>query len=242
MPGPFEVAAGIAAAARQAGRDDPEVRRADVQSGTVTAVGVTAGTVDVGSIRARRLESYLSPTVGDQVLLVQSGTGNWWAAGRIASAAVPIGVARHVYKTSPTDRASTTTLADDPDLTMVLPANSVNLVEFNLFVGGPSNGLMVTQWTTPGDASGLKGVQGPGSAATDSAADNISGRFGSHGFGTSITYGRRNVATNLLYAVETGVVSTTTGGTCAITWAQSLSNATATRMGVSSWMRVTRLS
>ncbi|MFF0777101.1 hypothetical protein [Streptomyces sp. NPDC003720] len=80
----FSLAQGIAAASRQAGRDDPEVRRADVQSGIVTAVGVAAGTVDVGNVRARRLESYQAPAVGDQILLVQSGTGNWWAAGRIS--------------------------------------------------------------------------------------------------------------------------------------------------------------
>ncbi|MBQ1164424.1 hypothetical protein KBZ21_41285, partial [Streptomyces sp. A73] len=42
----------------------------------------------------------------------------------------------------------------------------------------------------------------------------ISMRAGSHGFGTDVIYGRRNVSTNLLYAVETGVVSTVTGGTC----------------------------
>lgn len=83
----FALAQGIAQASRQAGRDDPEVRRAEVQSGIVTAVSVTAGTVDVGSIRARRLDTYQAPAVGDQVLLVQSGAGSWWAAGRTSSGA-----------------------------------------------------------------------------------------------------------------------------------------------------------
>ncbi|MBQ1163300.1 hypothetical protein KBZ21_35500, partial [Streptomyces sp. A73] len=107
--------------------------------------------------------------------------------------------------------------------------NSTYLIEFHLFVGGPSGGLMKTEWTVPADATGLKGVQGPGSAATDSGADNISMRAGSHGFGTDVIYGRRNVSTNLLYAVETGVVSTVTGGTCAIAWAQSTSSSTPAR-------------
>jgi hypothetical protein len=66
-------------------------------------------------------------------------------------------------------------------------------------------------------------------------------RAGSHGFGTTITYGRRNTNTNLLYAIETGVVTTTSAGTCALSWAPSASNATATRMGLGSWMRATRL-
>jgi hypothetical protein len=238
-----QVAQAVAAAAVQAGQDTPTVRGADWQTATVTAVN-TDGTVSCGTaIRARRLESYQLPTVGDRIMLTRSGTGSWLAVGRTATAAVALGIPRHVYKTNPTDRLSTTTFADDPDLTMQLSPNSVNLIEFHLFVGGPSGGLMVTQWTTPADASGLKGVQGPGSAATDNSADNITGRFGSHGFGTTITYGRRGSAnTNLLYAVESGVLTTTTGGTCAVAWAQALSTATATRMGVSSWMRVTRLS
>jgi hypothetical protein len=83
----FALAQGIAQASRQAGRDDPEVRRAEVQSGIVTAVNVISGTVDVGSIRARRLDTYQAPAVGDQVLLVQSGAGSWWAAGRTSSGA-----------------------------------------------------------------------------------------------------------------------------------------------------------
>ena len=240
MAGPLDVAAAIAAAATQAGRDEPDVRRADVRTGTVTAVGA-AGTVDVGDIRARRLESYQRPTVGDQILLVQGGTGNWWAAGRTATAASPLGEPLHKYKTAPTDRANTITFADDPDLTMQLDANAVYIVEFHLFVGGPSAGLMVTAWTTPASAGGLKGVHGTGSAATDTAADNISMRAGSHGFGTTITYGRRNANTNLLYAIETGVVTTTSAGTCALSWAPSASNATATRMGLGSWMRATRI-
>lgn len=84
---PSAVAQGIAQASRDAGRADPEVRRADVQSGIVTAVGATPGTVDVGVIRARRLDTYQAPAVGDQILLVQSGSGSWWAAGRITSGA-----------------------------------------------------------------------------------------------------------------------------------------------------------
>jgi len=82
---PSAVAQSIAQASRQAGRDDPEVRRADVQTGIVTAVNATAGTVDVGAIRARRLDTYQVPAVGDQILLVQSGSGSWWAAGRVTS-------------------------------------------------------------------------------------------------------------------------------------------------------------
>lgn len=93
----------------------------------------------------------------------------------------------------------------------------------------------------PGDAIGLKGVQGPASTATDSGADDINMRAGSHGYGTAVVYSRRNVFSNLVYAVETGTVSTVTGGTCALSWAQNASNATAARVGLGSWMRATRI-
>ncbi|MGW0566063.1 hypothetical protein [Streptomyces tauricus] len=72
-------------AGRQAAAD-PAVRRADFQTATVTAVNLAAGTVDVGAIRARLVqETYRNPTVGDQVVLLQSGIRNWIALGRLSS-------------------------------------------------------------------------------------------------------------------------------------------------------------
>jgi hypothetical protein len=232
-------------AARQAARD-PSVRRSDWRTGTVTAVNAD-GTVDVDAVRARRLESYVGPRVGDRVIISQSGMGNWIALGRTASAAAALGLPRFAYKAANTDRSSTTSRTADPDLAMALDANAVHVVEFHLLVGGPSGGLMVTSWNVPSGATGLKGAHGPASTAAGvdsltNAGDNIAGRFGSHGFATSVTYGRRDTATNLLYAIETGTVVTgATAGTVAIAWAQSASNATATRMGLGSWMRVTRI-
>jgi hypothetical protein len=82
---PLQLAAGITAASRQAGATDPTVRRADWQTAVVTAVG-TDGTVDIGSVRARRLKRYNNPTVGDQVMVTQNGAGNWVAVGRLAPA------------------------------------------------------------------------------------------------------------------------------------------------------------
>ncbi|MGW5197375.1 hypothetical protein [Streptomyces spiralis] len=79
------LAQGITAAATQAGQDNPVVRGADWQTGTVTAVN-TDGTVDIGTIRARRIaEAYPTPAVGEQVVISRSGTGNWIALGRTAS-------------------------------------------------------------------------------------------------------------------------------------------------------------
>lgn len=234
----------VDAAVRQA-QNTPAVRGANWRVDTVTNVN-SDGTVSVGDIRARRLESYTQPRIGDKVMISQNASGNWLAIGRTATAATVLGVPQYAYKATYTDRTSTTTQTADPELTLPLDASATYLAEFHLFVGGVASGLMVTSWITPSGATGLKGVHGPASTAagTDSATnagDNIPGRFGSHNFGTTVTYGRRNANTNLLYAVETGVITTTTAGTLALAWAQSASNATFTRMGLGSWMRVTRL-
>lgn len=81
---PLQLAQSIAGAARQAGRDDPKVRGSDWQTGIVTAVN-SDGTVDIGTIRARRIHTYTNPAVGDQAVISQSGNGNWIALGRTAT-------------------------------------------------------------------------------------------------------------------------------------------------------------
>jgi len=81
---PQQLAQGIAAASRQAGQDDPTVRGADWQTAVVTAVNGD-GTVNVGAIRARCLDSYVAPSVGDQIVISQSGIGNWIAHGRLST-------------------------------------------------------------------------------------------------------------------------------------------------------------
>ncbi|AWT42549.1 MULTISPECIES: hypothetical protein [Streptomyces] len=237
----FSVAQGIKRASTQAGRDDPEVRRADVQTGIVTAVGATPGTVDVGSIRARRLETYLQPAVGDQVLLVQSGTGNWWAAGRTASGTAPLGVPRHVYKTANLDRTSAT-LTDDPELTMQLDANAVYHIEFHLFHAAVNAARFRTAWTVPSGATGTRSALGPDQGVIlSSTSSGGQGRFGVHAFTTACIYGSRDDNTLLCYSVEASTLFTTTAGACALQWAQQTASATFTRLAQGSYMRATRI-
>lgn len=239
----FSVAQRITQAAAQAGRDDPEVRRADVQTGTVTAVGATTGTVDVGSIRARRLETYTNPAVGDQVLLVQSGTGNWWAAGRtVGSTVTPIGVPRFVWKSANLDRL-TATLADDPDLTIQLDGNAVFRVEARLHHAATDAVRFRTAWTVPSGASGNRSAIGPDQGVIlSSTSSGGTGRFGVHGFATTCTYGSRNDNTLQCVSYEEATIFTTTPGTCAIQWAQATASASVfTRLAQGSFMRVTRL-
>lgn len=83
--GPADLARAITGAARTAGATTPAVRGADWRLGIVTAVNVSAGTVDIGQIRARRMESYQAPAVGDQIVITQNSAGNWLAWDRTSA-------------------------------------------------------------------------------------------------------------------------------------------------------------
>jgi hypothetical protein len=166
------------------------------------------------------------------------------AGQRLTAADLAAGDALIIYKTTSTDRTSTTTFTDDPELTFALTGSAIYVVEFYLFYAG-NTGLMQTKWTVPSGASGNRSAMGPGSTSTGgtgSAADNISMRSGVHGYTTAVLYGNRGVGSlNQLIAVETSLLTTASAGTCAISWTQGTSNAAATRMGAGSWARVLRV-
>lgn len=164
------------------------------------------------------------------------------AGQRLSAALLASMLPTVVYKTAATDRSNTTTFADDPELTTTLAGSAVYIVEFYLFYAG-NTGLMQTKWTVPAGATGNRSAMGPGSAATDANSNNISMRSGVHGFSTAVLYGNRGTGSlNQSIAVETSLVTTTSNGTCALSWTQGTSNAASTRMAAGSWMRVTRIS
>ena len=163
------------------------------------------------------------------------------AGQRLTAANLQAGQFAVASKTAHTDRASNTTPADDPELTFQLAANAIYTVEFYLNIASVTGGLVQTLWTVPSGATGNRTVFGPGQAATDTSANNISMRSGVHAYSTSIVYGTRNSIGAQFFAMETSLVTTTSAGTCAIKWAQSVSNATATRMAQGSWARALRI-
>lgn len=155
-----------------------------------------------------------------------------------------------IVKPATTDRASTTTLTIDPDLQFEGEAGATYLVEFNLMpaaLAGHNSttdpGGFKTEWSVPGDASGLKNVLGPASNATPSSnADGITMRAGVHQFGTDVAYAGARDDNGLAFLVqEFGIVTLVSAGTIGLSWAQVFSTATATRLFLGSWMRVTRM-
>lgn len=148
------------------------------------------------------------------------------------------------YKTANTDRSATTLFADDPDLLLPLAASAVYLVSMRIYFATPTGGgapLFKTAWDVPAGWTGNRTCMGPGSAATDSGADNMAGHYGVHNPPTAVTYGGRNSSTNLAIALETAILTTTTAGNVALQWAQATSSASPVRVGAGSSITATRI-
>ncbi|WP_267244344.1 hypothetical protein [Streptomyces sp. PR69] len=169
------------------------------------------------------------------------------AGRRITAALLRSMIPMEVYKPSNTDRASTTTLADDPDLTVELEGNATYRVEFWLHFaainldGGSPAGRFKTNWRVPSGATFLRGALGPDQGQSLSGTAGGQGRWGVHASGTDVTYGSRDSSTNQCIAIEDGIVFTSSAGTLALQWAQQVSYSGATRLGSGSYMKVRRI-
>lgn len=82
---PADLADAIRQQAVQAGASTPAVRGADWRQAIVQSVNTDGTVLTTDGITARRLESYQNPTVGDRIVITQSGNGNWLACGRVSS-------------------------------------------------------------------------------------------------------------------------------------------------------------
>jgi len=225
--------------AKRVGEQAPSVRGADWRLATVTAVG--AGTVTADGLVWRCLSSYVSPTVGDVAVVSQSSSGNLIALNRLATSATPLYTPIYRYKAANLDR-TTSTLSDDPDLTVQLDANAVYEVEMHLHYAATDAVRFRTDWTAPSGASGNRSALGPDQGQILSGTSSGgAGRFGVHNFSTVCIYGTRDSNTSQCVAIEEATVTTTTAGTCALQWAQAATSATFTRLAAGSFMRVTRI-
>jgi hypothetical protein len=163
------------------------------------------------------------------------------AGQRITAALLASMLPLEQWKTGNTDRAATTTFADDPDLSILLEANSTYRVEMYLHYAALDAARFKTMWNVPTGWTGNRSAVGPDQGQILSATSGGTGRWGVHNLNTACTYGTRDNAGNQCYALEEGVVTTTTAGTLALQWAQATSNATASRLAAGSYMRVKRL-
>lgn len=151
-------------------------------------------------------------------------------------------LSNYAFKLGVTTRASTTTVTDDPDLKMYLQPNATYFVEFFLTVAAILAEDIKTAWSVPaGVTSSTKRVLGPGSAANQIDADNISVRIATHVYATTVIYsGVRNSLGLQFQVQEVGIVKTgATAGYVALQWAQGTSGATGTTVNEGSFCRAT---
>ncbi|MGW6946198.1 hypothetical protein ACWGHD_04645 [Streptomyces xanthophaeus] len=69
---------------RQASDQDPSIRGADWRLAVVSSIQTTGTVTTTDNIIARRTDLYVTPVVGDTIILTVSGVGNWLAVGRMA--------------------------------------------------------------------------------------------------------------------------------------------------------------
>lgn len=152
------------------------------------------------------------------------------------------------YKSGSTSRASTTTVVDDPDLIVPVQANELCLIEFYVKYSGGTTGTapgtgpgIRTHWGVPSGTTTNRQVTGPGSGATDSAANNISGHWGVHGTATDEDYGWRSTTGSSLWLYEWAVVQVgSTAGNISFQWAQTTSGTSPVLVTGGSFARHTR--
>lgn len=148
-----------------------------------------------------------------------------------------------VYKSADTTRASTTTLADDPDLTITLPANSV--YEFDIMVLTrleSTPGLQITPafsgTTTWVVVDCFQSDNGATNFSASSAAYSMAQRT-SNSLPMTIGFSGSSQMANWRFR---GMISVgASGGTFSIQWAQYVSSATAARVERGSFMRVKKV-
>jgi hypothetical protein len=169
---------------------------------------------------------------------------NWAAGDPITADWLNLTQGDWIVKAADTTRTSTTTLADDPDLTTTLDASAVYFVEFKLRVACVNAEDFATDWTAPSGASGLREAWGPSeTVTTDADGDSNLVRLGVHGFTTDVVYGGvRNSAANQFPIMERAIITTTDSGTLALRWAQGTSGGTGTKLAAGSSLYVKRIS
>jgi len=225
---------------RRAGAEDPNVRGADWQMATVSAVNAD-GTVDAdtGTIPSIRcMETYLQPTVGDLIYITQGSTGNWLAWGRGSNGSFALGSTVTVRKTANTSRASTTTLAADPHLSINVVAGTYTVDSFLLYDGDNAADLKLG-WFAPGSTTGGWWPGGSDSSNTTQAATTRWGGLTDFSVSTLpvACIGSGTVVT--CRPVGTAIV--TGSGQISLAWAQNATSATATVVRANSWLTLRRI-
>jgi hypothetical protein len=165
-----------------------------------------------------------------------------WAAGsKIPASSLLAMEPQVVFKGADTQRASTTTVASDPDLSISgLAAGTYVLEGLIVYSGAAINtgDLKITVTATSGSVlvnTNWWGLVAP----PTTGVNNLQGV--SSTFGTSFAYGTPGTNNNLNGALR-GVFQAGVANTAiTVQWAQNTSNATATTLRAGSWMSIKQI-
>ncbi|MGW1154439.1 hypothetical protein ACWD45_24545 [Streptomyces rubiginosohelvolus] len=228
----------IAIQAEGVGQDSPKVRGANWRQATVATVSASGTITATDGTIARRLETYTTPTVGDLIAITQSGAGDWVAWGRLATGSITVGQTIGVRKPGFTSRASVTTMADDPHLTLAVTPGEYALDAFLVYDGAQAGDLKLG-WTVPAGSTGSWWPGGPDSGMTALAS---SPRWGALGDVDTSTLPVGCQGAGILLACRpVGTFVITTAGTVALSWAQQTTSTTATIIRGQSYLKMTRI-
>ncbi|MFF8829339.1 hypothetical protein [Streptomyces sp. NPDC015131] len=216
----------------------PAVRGADWRMATVATIAADGTVTTSDGIPVRRMETYVSPIVGDLIYITQSGAGDWLAWGRSSTGGVAIGETVPARKPISTSRASTTTLAADPHLTVTASPGTYKLDAFLMYDADAAADLKLG-WIAP---AGTTGAWWPGAADSGMAGLAASPRWGAvTDVGTTTLPLGAIGAGTIVAARPVGTVVITTAGTFALAWAQQASSATPTVLRGQSTLEMRRI-
>lgn len=158
--------------------------------------------------------------------------------GHIATPADFDAIGIYVLKTSTESVTSSTTLQNDDQLALPVSANSKYTIEGLIIYDGASAGDFKVAFTTPSGATINWTAGGPQSGiGVTSYNANVAT---SSGAALALAC---NGAGNSMGANPKGYLSvSSTSGNLQLQWAQQASSATATRVFLGSWLRLTRIS
>ena len=158
--------------------------------------------------------------------LIMLGIGSPGGIGAFITLGVAVDdgeVHQYVSKGADLGRASTTTLADDPDLGFVGVANASYALTAGLLVNAPAAADLLLQMSGPSGAAADVVIYGP----TDSV-----GSFSETASATYTGSAGADVAIGLTGVVVVGG----TQGRVALQWAQAVSDASPTTLKAGSWL------
>ena len=206
--------------------DGQSVVTANIPMNSKKITGLAAGTTSGDAL------SYGQAAMGP----ISGTTGAFSGDVTLGGTTTGKGIALVAYKPSTTSRSATTTLADDPDLTVALTPGTWQVE------------LFIPVWATASGAGGAKyatAFSGTATGMTGGYAVFLGSGGALGGTGLAVTATAATVSTTSFPSVDyirlSGVVIVTVAGNMKLQWAQNSSNANALNFGAGAYLTCTKL-